>query len=379
MGQLLDEIPRSEFEKLVKSNNSEYRAKGFKSWTQFVSMLFAQISGQKGLRSIEAGMNNQKSSWYHCSISPTDTKLLRSTLSYANKNRSATLYEKVFELILKKAQELPESHGFRFKNPLYSIDSSTIDLCYTLFPWADFRKRKSGIKLTVKLDHQGKIPSFVSLSTARKNDSKLIQRVPVDSGDVIVFDRGYNNYDYFHQINKKKAYFVTRMKSNAVYTAEKERTVKSDSHILQDEEICLTSYPGENRLRRIVSVDSESGKGITLLTNNLEWSSRTIARIYKERWQIELFFKAIKQSLKIKRFYGNSQNAVLTQIWIALIVYLLYYLIKMKARVVRFSFSMLMSILPTVLFQHRPLYDWISGTSPPIIPDSFGQMELEFL
>jgi putative transposase len=293
-------------------------------------MVFGQVSGQHGLRSIEAGMNSQRNSWYHLGISADASEVKRSSLSYANNHRSAGLFKGFFEAILKQAQEGRVSHGFRFKNPLYSVDSTTIDLCLKMFPWADFREHKGGIKLTVKLDHQGKIPCFVIDSNAREHDIKKIRLVPFKADDVVVFDRGYTDYGYFRTLDSQKAWFVTRLKKNAVYRRVGKREAIKNKGIVSDYEILLTKYSKTERLRKIISRDKKTGKKITLITNNLKWSPATVAGIYKARWQIEIFFKAIKQNLKIKRFYGNSRNAVMTQIWIALIVYLLFYIISVQ-------------------------------------------------
>jgi hypothetical protein len=323
---MLELVSRSHFEKAVKEQKTEHGAKGLRSWTQFVSMLFGQLSGQHGLRSIEQGMNSQRNSWYHLGISNESREVKRSTLSYANNHRSSDLFMSVFEKILGVAQNLKTSHGFRFKNPLYSIDSTIIDLCLKLFPWADFRKGKAGIKLTVKLDHQGKIPCFVIESSAREHDAKQIENIPVNAGDVLVFDRGYVNYAYFAALCGLKAWFVTRLKKNAVFKRVKKNPVKPGGAVLSDYEIIIPSLSSELRFRKIIVRDPETKKKIVLLTNNLTWSSSTIGAVYRDRWQIELFFKAIKQNLKIERFYGNSKNAVMTLIWIALIVYLLFYI-----------------------------------------------------
>jgi putative transposase len=358
-------ISRSHFEKLVKAHKTEYRAKGLRSWTQFVTMLFGQVTGQHGLRSMEQGMNNQRNSWYHLGITNTEREVKRSTLSYANAHRSADMFKAVFVSLLIHAQAQWGSHGFRFKNPLYSIDSTTIDLCVQLFPWADFREGKSGIKLTVKLDHQGKIPCFVVESNAREHDAKKVREVPYEAGDVLVFDRGYSDYGYFASICKKNAYFVTRLKRKAVYKRIKKNSVKEGGNIISDYEIIIPSLSKEIRLRKIISRDPKTKKRIVLLTNNLKWSAVTVAGVYKERWQIELFFKAIKQNLKIKRFYGNTKNAVMTQIWIALIAYLLFYLLKVKSKSLKLSFTNFISVIKTMLFQRVSLYDFLCGTSPP--------------
>jgi hypothetical protein len=379
LGQMLDLVSRSDFEKLVKEHKTEYRAKGLKSWTQFVAMLFSQLTGQHGLRSMEHGMNSQWNGWYHMGITNTEREIKRSTLSYANAHRSADLFMAVFSSLLTQAQAQLGRHGFRFKNPLYSIDSTTIDLCLKLFPWAEFRKCKAGIKLTVKLDHQGKIPCFVVESNAREHDAKKVREVPYEAGDVLVFDRGYADYGYFASICEKKAFFVTRLKKNAVYKRVKKNSVNEGGNIVSDYEIITPSMSKEITLRKIIVRDPETKKPIVLLTNNLKWSAATIAGIYKDRWQIELFFKAIKQNLKIKRFYGNSKNAVMTQIWIALIAYLMFYLLKVKLKSLRLSFTIFISVIKTMLFQRISLYDLLSGTSPPLKPKMLLECQPEFI
>jgi hypothetical protein len=379
LGQMLDLISRSRFEKQVKECQTEHGAKGLRSWTQFVAMLFAQISGQHGLRSIEQGMNSQKNGWYHAGISNTEREIKRSTLSYANTHRDSGLFKTVFEDLATEAQSTPEKHGFRFKNPLYSIDSTTIDLCLRLFPWADFREGKGGIKLTVKLDHRGKIPCFVVESNAREHDSKKITEVPYEPGDILVFDRGYVNYEYFEEICAERAWFVTRLKSNAVYKRVRKNPVPEGGNIISDYEIIIPRLSGEIKLRKIIIRDPDTGKKIVLLTNNLKWSGATVAGVYKDRWQIELFFKAIKQNLKIKRFYGNSKNAVMTQIWIALIVYLLFYLLKKMSKNWELSFTNFISVIKTMLFQRVSLYDQLCGTSPPLKPKLSTLGNLEFV
>jgi len=378
-GQMLDLISRSRFEKLVKEYKTEHGAKGLRSWTQFVTMLFSQISSQHGLRSIEQSMNNQRNNWYHLGITNANREIKRSTLAYANTHRDSNLFKALFENLVTEAQSVKNTHGFRFKNPLYSIDSTTIDLCLKLFPWADFRKGKSGIKLTVKLDHQGKIPCFAVMSNARKHDVNQLYEVPYESGDVLVFDRGYTDYAYFSMLCAKKTWFVTRLRSNAVYKRVGKRPVKESINILSDYEIIIPSLSKELTFRKIIVRDPETKKKVTLLTNNLQWSAATIASVYKDRWQIELFFKAIKQNLKIKRFYGNSRNAVMTQIWIALITYLLFYLLKAKFKHLEMSFTNFISVSKIMLFQRVPLIDMLYGTSPPYKSKQEYSCNLEFV
>jgi len=377
-GQMLEFISRSHFEKLVKEHKTELGAKGFKSWMQFITMLFSQISGQHGLRSIEQSMNSNQNSWYHLGITNPEREIKRSTLAYANARRDPDMFKSLFEHLLSTVQLKKESHGFRFKNPLYSIDSTIIDLCLNLFPWADFRKEKGGIKMTVKLDHQGKIPCFVNVANAREHDIKGIKKVPYEAGDVLVFDRGYADYEYFLTLCKEKAWFVTRLKSNAVYKRVGKRQVKEGGNIKSDYEIIIPSLSNDIVLRKIIIRDPETNKKITLLTNNLNWSAKTVADVYKDRWQIELFFKAIKQNLKIKKFYGNSKNAVMTQIWIALIAYLLFYLIKQKFNMLKLSFTNFISVFKTILFQRVSLYELLCVKKPPYKPKPVLQLKFGF-
>ena len=379
LGQMLELISRSHFEKLVKKYGTEHGAKGLRSWTQFVTMLFSQISGQHGLRSIEQSMNNQRNGWYHMGITNTEREIKRSTLSYANAHRDSDLFKALFETILVEAQSIESSHGFRFKNPLYSIDSTVIDLCLQLFPWAEFRKNKGGIKLTIKLDHQGKIPCFVVESNAREHDVNKVWEIPYNPGDVLVFDRGFTDYVYFASICEQKAWFITRLKSNAVYKQVGKRTVKEGGNIISDHEIIIPTLSKKLLFRKITVRDSETNKKITLLTNNLHWSPATVASVYRDRWQIELFFKAIKQNLKIKRFYGNSKNAVMIQIWIALIAYLLFYLLKAKFKCWEISFTNFISVFKTILFQRVSFYELLCDSSPPYKPKQVLPANLEFV
>jgi putative transposase len=341
-------------------------------------MLFAQISGQHGLRSMEQGMNGARNGWYHMGITNTEREIKRSTLSYANTHRDSNLFKAVFEKLLGEAQSKGTAHGFRFKNPLYSIDSTTIDLCLKLFPWAYFRKGKGGIKLTVKLDHQGRIPCFAVMSNAREHDIKKMKEVPYSAGDVLVFDRGFTDYAYFSTLCEEKVWFVTRLKKNAVYKRVGKRKVKEGGNIISDYEIKIPSLSKELTFRKITARDPETKKRIVILTNNLQWSAATIASVYKDRWQIELFFKAIKQNLKIERFYGNSKNAVMTQVWIALIAYLLFYLLKAKFKSWELSFTNFISVIKTMLFQRTGLYGYLCCTSPPPKIKVFERGNLEF-
>jgi putative transposase len=295
-------------------------------------MLFGQIPGQHGLRGIERGMNSRNNSLYHPGIPPGSKAVKRSTLPYADNKRSSGLFKDVFERLLAEAYKMKSPHGFRFKNPLDSIDAAVIDLRVKLFPRADFRTGKAGIKLAVKPGRQGKIPCFIAASNARQHDVQKVRDVPVARGDVVVFGRGYTDYEYFKALCRGKVWFVTRLKGNTKYKRVKKNPVKSGGVLVSDYEIIIPPLSKDIRLRKIIARGPETEKKITLLTNNLQRSPKTAGGIYKDRRQIELFFKAVQQNLKIKRFYGNSPNAVMAQVRIAVIAYLLFYLLKMQSK-----------------------------------------------
>jgi putative transposase len=360
LGQILKMIPRLEFEKAVRETGTEYHSRGFRSWNHFASMLFGQLAGQDSLRGIEAGLASQSKTLYHLGVTPVH----RSTLSYANEHRSHDLFKKIFSLMLSKCQPLAPKHKFRFKNPLYSIDATIISLCLSLFDWAKFRTAKGAIKLHVKLNHSGYLPTFAVMTPGKVHEMHVAPAIPLERGDVVVFDKGYTDYSWFQYLCGKGIYFVTRLKINADYRVVERRDTAHLRHITSDQIIEYCGFYARKNcphlLRRIRSRDPETGKYITILTNNLDWSAQTIAAIYKDRWQIEIFFKTIKQQLKVKSFVGTSQNALLSQLWVALVAYLLLSYLKFKSR---FGWSLytLSSILPTNLFSRRNLWDWLNA------------------
>ena len=376
-GQMLQMFSRFEFQKAVKETKTEYHARGFRSWNHFVAMLFGQLSGQDSLRGIEAGLATQAKSLYHLGVKPVH----RSTLSYANEHRSHQLFKKTFEWMLSKCQPWAPKHKFRFKNPLYSIDATVIDLCLSLFDWAKSRTTKGAVKLHVKLNHAGYLPTFVVVTPGKVHEQKIVPSIPLEKGDMVVFDRGFTNYGWYASLCEKGIYFVTRLKKRADYRVIERRDTSQYKNISSDQIIefkgVSTSKKMPYRLRRIRSKDPETGKYIILLTNQFQWSANTIAQVYQDRWQIELFFKNLKQLLKVKSFVGTSQNALLSQLWVALIAYLLLSYLKFRSK---FGWSLytLCSILPTNLFSRRNLWDWLNApfhshsSSPP------DMLQLEF-
>lgn len=356
--QMLQLISRYEFEKAVQLYKTNKYSKGFSSWDHFVSLMFAQLSKQNGLRGVEAGMNSFSKKLYHLGTKPVK----RSTLSYANSKRTHYVFKTLFEYKLAEILRQAPGHKFRFKNDLYSFDATTIDLCLSLHDWAAFRKTKGGIKLHVKLNHKGYLPEFVTLTTAKQHEVNILKRISFKPGDVVVYDRGLVDYRVFATHCRERIYFVTRLKSNAEYRVIERKDVSKYKHISSDQIIEFTVYTSKKkcplRLRRIRSRDPETGKYIVLLTNHFEWSPQTIALIYKDRWKIEIFFKTIKQNLRIKSFLGTSKNAILCQIWVALIVYLLLSYMSFLSKH-SWTINKLMNVIPILLFSRIDLWAWL--------------------
>src|SRR3990167_707873 len=345
LSQMLKMFSRYEFQKAVSETGTEYHSRGFSSWNHFVSMLFGQLAGQDSLRGIEAGLASQGANLYHLGIKP----IHRSTLAYANQHRSHELFKKTFFWMLSKCQGIAPKHKFRFKNPLYSLDATVITLCLSLYNWAKFRTTKGAVKLHVKLNHSGYLPTFMVVTPGKVHETKIAPSIPLDGGDVAIFYKGYADFLWYKSLDDKGVIFVTRIKRNAQYDVIERKDVSRFKYIYSDQILKLKGFYSSkkypDKLRRVRSKDPDTGKIITILTNNFSWSAKTIALIYKERWQIELFFKSLKQQLKIKSFVGTSKNALLSQLWVALITYLLLSYLKFKSRFA-WSIYTLCSVLP---------------------------------
>ncbi len=372
--QLLQQVPRDEFESLVKKHKAERDAKGFKCWTQFTAMLFCQLAHTDSLREICNGLACCLGKLVHLGIKRGPSK---SNLSYANAHRPAQMFEDLFWAITNRFRAQGHlgacKHKFRFKNKLLSLDSTTISLCLRLFPWAKFRRAKGGVKAHVLLDHNDYMPSFVLISKAKVHDARILPVLRLNPGSIVAMDRAYNDYQQFALWTEAGVYFVTRMKDNAVYTVVEKRTVPQHRNILSDQIILLTGAQAQKKcpcqLRRIVVWDEENQREIVLLTNHLEFGATTIADIYKERWQIELFFKALKQNLKVKSFVGTSENALRIQIWTAMIAMLLLKWLHHLSKA-GWSLSNLASLLRLNLFTYRDLREWLDDpyNTPPLNP-----------
>lgn len=371
-GQILQIFSKAEFYKAVKELKAGKGAKGFSCWEQFVAMLFCQLGQAQSLREICGGLATCLGKLRHLGI---ESAPKRSTLSYANEHRPWELYQKVFYQLLEKCQGLAKGRKkFRFKNKLYSLDASLIELCVTLFDWAGYRQTKGAVKLHLLLDHEGYIPVFACITEGKVHEVKIARGLTFPKGSILVIDMGYTDYKQFAIWTEAGVYFVTKQKDNAVYRVIKDRVVPDNRKILKDQLIELTGYYSAKKcphmLRRIEVWDEENKRIIVLLTNHLEFGATTIASIYKDRWQIEIFFKALKQNLKIKTFVGTTRNALLTQIWTALIAILILKYMKFRSKL-GWSLSNLIAMLRYNLFTYRDLWEWLDNPfeTPPIVPD----------
>jgi len=378
--QLIAFFDRNKFKKLVMKHQAERYSKGFQSWDQFVSMLFCQVAQAKSLREISGGLACCMGKLRHLGISEAPSK---STLSYANKKRPWQMFQDLFYETLDFCRKAsPGRHKFRFKNKLLSLDSTTISLCLSLFPWAEFRRTKGAVKLHLLLDHDGYLPSYAYISNGRKHDATYAKRFPLAPGSIVTMDRGYNDYKLFAYWTAQKIFFVTRLKENADYDVVSMRPVPQKGNITADETIRFRSHYAQkncpHHLRRVAVWDSENQREIVLLTNHHGFGATTISAIYKDRWQIELFFKAIKQNLRIKTFVGTSENALYIQIWTALIAMLLIKFLQLKSTF-SWSLSNLVAFLRWNLFSYKDLWEWINKPFEvlPEIPQPL-QMELPF-
>jgi len=369
--QLLAFFDRNKFKNLVMKHKTEKYSKGFKSWDHFVSMLFCQVAQAKSLREISGGLACCMGKLRHLGVVSAPSK---STLSYANTNRSWKLFQDLFYDTFDFCRKAsPGKHKFRFKNKLLSLDSTTISLCLNLFPWAEFRRKKGAVKLHLLLDHDGYLPSYAYISNGKRHDSTYARKFPLAAGSIITMDRGYTDYKLYSFWTAKDIYFVTRLKANASYEVLEERGIPQNRNILSDEIIRLTGYKARKEcrflLRRIVVWDAKKQREIILLTNHYNFGATTISAIYKDRWQIELFFKAIKQNLRIKTFVGTTENALNIQIWTALIAMLLIKFLQLKSKF-EWSLSNLVAFLRWNLFTYKDLWEWINkpfetaGSSP---------------
>ena len=355
--QLLDFLPRHEFNKCVRRYQGNYKVRRFTCRDQLLCMTFAQLTYRESLRDIETCLRAMRPKLHHAGIRG---KVSRSTLADANEKRDWRIYADFAQVLIRIARKLyaSDDFGVTLEQTAYAFDSTTIDLCLSLFPWARFRKRKGGVKMHTLLDLRGNIPCFVRVTDAKTHDVNILDELVLEPGAFYVMDRGYIDFRRLYAFNQSLAFFVTRSKRNLAYSRRSYRQVDKSTGLRADQTIVLkgpkTSKLYPVPLRRISFFDAETRKRLVFLTNNFALPPLTIAQLYKSRWQVELFFKWIKQNLRIKAFYGTSENAVKSQIWIAITGYVLVAIAKKVLRIDR-SLSQILQILSVTLFERTPI------------------------
>lgn len=364
--QLMDLVPRYEFHKCVQRYNGHHKVKTFSCWDQFLTMAFAQLTYRESLRDIQACLRAAGTKLYHLGIR---SRVSRNTLANANQVRDWRIYADFAQRLIGQARRLyaNEEFGVELDQTAYALDSTTIDLCLSLFPWAKFRRHKAAVKLHTLLDLRGSIPSWVVITDGKVHDVNLLDQLVFEAGAFYIFDRGYVDFARLYRIHQSSAFFVTRAKSNFEFHRLCSQAVDKSTGVLSDQIIRLKvfysrqGYP--EKLRRVHYLDVDSNRRLVLLTNNFTLSARDIADLYRCRWQVELFFKWIKQHLRIKAFYGTTDNAVKTQVWIAISVYVLVAIIKKQLNLDQSLYSIL-QVLSVTLFEKTPILRAFSATDP---------------
>jgi putative transposase len=357
-------VGRHEFEKIASTHHRGQKLRKTSRWSQFVALAFAQLAGRQSLRDIESNLNAQQQHAYHLG----GAAITRSSLARLNNQQPASCYEALFYRLYSRCEKQAPEHGFRFKNPLYALDASLIDLSLKLFPWSHYALGKGAMKLTVGLDLRGNIPAFATVTESKKADSECAKLLTLPKGSIVVCDRGYNDYGWYKSLTTQGIYYVTRQRSNATYEVVERRVAPDNPAVTSDSVIRYNSLRSQKKqlpdVRQVVYFDAETQKEYTFITNHFKLSAQTIADIYKQRWQVELFFKWIKQNLKIKSFLGASQNAVMTQVWVAMCVYLLLAYLRFCNKV-EASLQQIIRLLALNLFAKRDLIQLIKAEPPP--------------
>ena len=365
--QLLDFLPRREFNACVSKYGGQRRPRGFSCRDQFLCLAFAQLTYRESLRDIETCLRALKSKLYHAGFRG---QVSRSTLADANRAHDWRIFADFAQVLIRQARKLYASEplSVQLEQTVYALDSTTIDLCLSLFPWAPFRRRKGAVKLHTLIDLRGNIPCFIHVSHGKMHDVRALDHLPIEAGAFYVMDRGYVDFVRLHRFTQGSAFFVTRCKKNLDCTRRARRKVDKTTGLRSDQTVVLAGpkssrlYP--DPLRRVAFYDVESQRRLVFLTNNFTLPALTIARLYKSRWQVELFFKWIKQHLRIKTFYGNTENAVKTQVWIAISVYVLVAIIKKELHLERSLYEIL-QILSVTLFEKTPIFEALHSLPTP--------------
>ena len=358
LAQLFDFVSKYEFDKSVNKYNGNYKSQEFSCWEQYVVMCFAQLTYRESLRDIEACLKAVSGKLYHCGIR---SKVAKSTLAYWNETRDWRIYAEFAQTLIHEARTLYiDDNDFKLDidGLVYAFDSTTIDLCLTLFPWAKFRKTKAAVKAHTLLDLRGNIPAWLFITDGNVHDVNALDELDFEVGAYYVMDKGYVDFERLYRMHKALSYFVTRAKENFAFRRLYSAPVDKSTGVRCDQTILLTGYKSKksypDKLRRIKYYDAETEIVYVFLTNNFTLKAIIIAQLYKERWEIELFFKWIKQHLRIKAFYGTSRNAVYTQIWIAVSIYLIVAIVKRKLKLEQKLYTIL-QILSVTLFEKVPI------------------------
>ena len=364
--QLTDFIPYAEFRKCVERYQGHYKVKSFSCWDQFLSMAFAQLTYRESLRDIEACLRARQSRLYHMGFRG---RVARNTLANANSVRDWRIFEDFAHVLIGIARPLyaGEDLGFQLEQTVYALDSTTIDLCLALFPWALFRKRKAAVKLHTLLDVRAQIPSVIIVTSGKVHDVRILDELPFEAGAIYVMDRGYVDFNRLHRIQEASAFFVTRAKRKFRCRRLYSHPVDKTTGVQCDQTIVLTGFYARkdypDKLRRIRYIDPETKKRFVFITNNHVLPALVIAQLYRARWHVELFFKWIKQHLRIKAFYGTTENAVKTQIWVAISVYVLVAIVKKRLNLPQSLYGIL-QILSVTLFEETPVLQAFSQDHP---------------
>lgn len=374
LSQLLKVLPRHEFEAAARRHHRGRKLRSTSRWDQFIALVVGQLTGRSSLRDLVANVNAQARKLYHLGL----RRLARSTFARINEQQPASLFEEIFLKLLDRTRQHAPKHRFRFKGKVLSLDASLIELTATLFPWATYQATKGALKLHVGLDHGGHLPTFVRITEGSIHEIHWARTLDLPAGSVVVFDRGFYDYQLFNLLNQKKIRFVTRLKRDILYTVVERYAVREGTGVTSDQIIRLQGKKAQRYdlvLRRVGYRDPETGKHYIFLTNALDLAASTIAELYRDRWQIELFFKWIKQNLKIKSFLGTSRNAVMSQLWVALCVYLMLAYLKFLTRA-GWSLTQIVRLLQLNLFHCRSL-DEILRPPDDLAPAATPQLSLE--
>jgi hypothetical protein len=370
--QLLQFLPRHDFNVCVRRYRGEHWVKSFTTFDQFLCLAYAQLSGRESLRDIETCLNSHRDKLYHVGFRGT---VSRSTLADANERRDYRIFHDFGHVMIGIAQGLYQNEplAIELKQPLYAFDSTIIDLCLSLFPWAEFRKSKAAVKLHTLIDLRGSIPTFVAVTPGKVSDVSMLDEMPVSEDAVYAMDRGYVDFTRLYAIHKQRAFFVVRAKENLKFKRLYSAPKSTEAGVRADQVIALVTHKSKKgypeRLRRVSYFDKERKKRLVFLTNNFDITAKIVADIYKQRWQVELFFKWIKQHLRIKSFYGTSENAVKSQIWVGLCIYLLVAIAKKRLRI-ECSLYTLLQIIDVNIFEKKPIISVVAEAHKHTVNES---------